>query len=219
MGVSRFTPIASAECRSFNMRWLVCAGSFIAFWHKREQISSRVFPCGALAPISPSEHFDGSTRRPKDVLERPMISACCRKHACHCCVPIRLYHAGIQQAGLFIAEQSDRNVRNVAAWRVDLCHRIILTLHYGSGRSEQNWTVFRPLRWHNAAMGKTNDQQALAIPCPTCGSKAGEKCELSSGQPRKTPHRDRRLAAKDSERLMFQPATVPDRHGSGLKPI
>jgi len=40
-------------------------------------------------------------------------------------------------------------------------------------------------------------QQALAVQCPTCGAKPEEKCELSSGQPRTDPHRDRRLIAKD----------------------
>jgi hypothetical protein len=40
-------------------------------------------------------------------------------------------------------------------------------------------------------------KQVLAVPCPTCGAKPGEKCELSAGQPRTDPHRDRRLIAKD----------------------
>jgi len=34
---------------------------------------------------------------------------------------------------------------------------------------------------------------ALAVRCPTCGAKPGEKCELSTGLPRTEPHRDRRL--------------------------
>ncbi|MFY9741189.1 MAG: hypothetical protein WA252_18690 [Candidatus Sulfotelmatobacter sp.] len=42
---------------------------------------------------------------------------------------------------------------------------------------------------------KVKKKQALAIRCPTCGAKAGEKCELSTGLPRTEPHRDRRLAA------------------------
>jgi len=37
----------------------------------------------------------------------------------------------------------------------------------------------------------------LAISCPTCGAGPGEKCQLTSGQPRTEPHRDRRLLAKD----------------------
>jgi len=42
-------------------------------------------------------------------------------------------------------------------------------------------------------------QQVLAIPCPTCGAAPGEKCELSTGQPRTDSHRDRRVIAKDSQ--------------------
>ena len=38
---------------------------------------------------------------------------------------------------------------------------------------------------------RRSPKQTFAIRCPTCGAKAGEKCELSSGQPRHTPHRDR----------------------------
>jgi hypothetical protein len=40
-------------------------------------------------------------------------------------------------------------------------------------------------------------EQIQAVPCPTCGAEPGEKCELHSGQPRTSPHRDRRLAAED----------------------
>jgi hypothetical protein len=40
-------------------------------------------------------------------------------------------------------------------------------------------------------------KQILALPCPTCGAAPGEKCELSTGQPRTEPHRDRRLIAAD----------------------
>jgi len=36
-------------------------------------------------------------------------------------------------------------------------------------------------------------KQVLAVRCPTCGAKPREKCELSTGQPRTEPHRDRRL--------------------------
>jgi len=36
-------------------------------------------------------------------------------------------------------------------------------------------------------------KQILAIRCPTCGAKAGEKC----GQPRTNPHRDRKYIAAD----------------------
>src|SRR5438876_11370452 len=39
-----------------------------------------------------------------------------------------------------------------------------------------------------------------SVPCPTCGAAAGEECELSTGQPRTTPHRDRRLNAADKDK-------------------
>jgi hypothetical protein len=42
-------------------------------------------------------------------------------------------------------------------------------------------------------------KQALTVRCPTCGAGPGEKCELTSGQLRTDPHRDRRLIAKDQE--------------------
>jgi hypothetical protein len=37
----------------------------------------------------------------------------------------------------------------------------------------------------------------LTIRCPTCGAKAGEKCELASGQSQTNPHFERRVLAKD----------------------
>jgi hypothetical protein len=43
---------------------------------------------------------------------------------------------------------------------------------------------------------KKNAKQILSTRCPTCGSKPGQACELNTGQPRNTPHRDRRLAAQ-----------------------
>jgi len=49
---------------------------------------------------------------------------------------------------------------------------------------------------HGVAM-KIKPKQGLAIRCPTCGAKPGEKCELSTGLPRTEPHRDRGLAASD----------------------
>lgn len=50
---------------------------------------------------------------------------------------------------------------------------------------------------HYVAM-KVTEKQAIAVRCPTCGAKPGEKCELSTGQPRTEPHRDRRLAASEN---------------------
>lgn|GEM_PF-7096865 len=46
---------------------------------------------------------------------------------------------------------------------------------------------------HDEAM-KYDPNIVLSVPCPTCGAKSGEKCELSTGLPRTEPHRDRRLA-------------------------
>jgi len=40
-------------------------------------------------------------------------------------------------------------------------------------------------------------KQVQAVRCPTCGAGQGEKCALSTGQPRTEPHRDRRLIAGD----------------------
>ena len=40
-------------------------------------------------------------------------------------------------------------------------------------------------------------KKVQAIRCATCGAGPGEKCELSTGQPRTEPHRDRRVIAKD----------------------
>jgi hypothetical protein len=54
------------------------------------------------------------------------------------------------------------------------------------------------LSWHNGAMKGSNAKEILEIACPTCGAKPGEQCELSTGQPRKTPHRDRRVTAKQT---------------------
>jgi hypothetical protein len=53
------------------------------------------------------------------------------------------------------------------------------------------------LKTHYAFM-KITEKQALSARCPTCGAKPGEKCELSTGQPRTEPHRDRRLAASEN---------------------
>jgi hypothetical protein len=60
---------------------------------------------------------------------------------------------------------------------------------------------------------KVTQKEALAVRCPTCGAKPGEKCELSTGLPRTDPHRDRRLAVLENEscRVFKQPLkTKPD---------
>jgi len=43
-------------------------------------------------------------------------------------------------------------------------------------------------------------KQVLAVQCPTCGAAPGEKCELSIGQPRTSPHRDRSQRIDPSKR-------------------
>ena len=44
------------------------------------------------------------------------------------------------------------------------------------------------------------EKLSLGVPCPTCGAAPGQKCELNTGYPRTTPHRDRRLDAADKEK-------------------
>jgi hypothetical protein len=56
---------------------------------------------------------------------------------------------------------------------------------------------------------KYSSEQILGIACPTCGAKAGEKCELNTGRPRTSAHRNRRLAAEDLEDSVEQ-GTRPD---------
>jgi hypothetical protein len=51
-----------------------------------------------------------------------------------------------------------------------------------------NWRT----KLHYAEM-TAKEKRILAVRCPTCGAKVGEKCELGTGQPRTEPHRDRRL--------------------------
>ncbi len=49
---------------------------------------------------------------------------------------------------------------------------------------------------------KVTEKEVLAVGCPTCGAKVGEKCQLGAGIPRIKPHRDRRLAASESVRIV-----------------
>jgi hypothetical protein len=56
----------------------------------------------------------------------------------------------------------------------------------------QNGTSYCRVTLHYLSMQATK-KEALAIRCPTCGAKPGEKCELGTGQPRTEPHRARRL--------------------------
>jgi hypothetical protein len=54
-----------------------------------------------------------------------------------------------------------------------------------------------PISCHKLKSKKPTLKQVQAVRCPTCGAGPGEKCELSTGQPRTEPHRDRRLIAAD----------------------
>ena len=65
-----------------------------------------------------------------------------------------------------------------------------------SERGGQNRPSFCRGITHQVAM-KITAKQALAVRCPTCGAEPGKKCELSTGQPRTNPHRDRRWVASD----------------------
>jgi hypothetical protein len=50
---------------------------------------------------------------------------------------------------------------------------------------------------HHAEMKRKEltREQALASPCPTCGARIGQRCELNTGLPRANPHRDRLFRA------------------------
>jgi hypothetical protein len=50
---------------------------------------------------------------------------------------------------------------------------------------------------------KSAPKQVFAVRCPTCGAAPGEKCELSTGQLRTSPHSDRRwIAAEKRDSLL-----------------
>jgi hypothetical protein len=53
------------------------------------------------------------------------------------------------------------------------------------------------MNWEVLMTKELDPKQILAVPCLTCGAIAGQKCELSTGQPRMTPHRERIWVAKD----------------------
>jgi hypothetical protein len=76
------------------------------------------------------------------------------------------------------------------------CVEIEKTRETGLG---QNRTAWRRATAHGVAM-KTEQKQALVVGCPTCGAKPREKCQLSTGQPRAEPHRDRRLAVSEKQK-------------------
>ena len=75
--------------------------------------------------------------------------------------------------------------------------------HYVEGGNEILYKIeqlFCPADWDNKSLmssTKLTSKQMLAIACPTCDAQPGQKCELGTGEPRHTPHRDRRLVAGD----------------------
>ena len=60
-------------------------------------------------------------------------------------------------------------------------------------KSEQNYG------YDTATIGKMKiaPRQTLAVPCPVCIAKVGQKCELETGEQRNTFHRYREWVAKD----------------------
>lgn len=55
------------------------------------------------------------------------------------------------------------------------------------------WGIIFPMK-------KESLRSVRSVPCPMCGAAKGERCELTTGQPRTDPHRDRRVIAKDNEK-------------------
>jgi hypothetical protein len=60
----------------------------------------------------------------------------------------------------------------------------------------------------SAAMKKLSPKQVLAVRCPTCSAKPGEKCQLATGLPRINPHRDRRVIAKELHSRLLPGGTM-----------
>ena len=57
-------------------------------------------------------------------------------------------------------------------------------------------------------MADMTPKRLLAVPCPTCGVAAGERCVLHSGQLRNDPHLDRKLCAIEALESKRTPATA-----------
>ena len=58
--------------------------------------------------------------------------------------------------------------------------------------ASRNWSKLTTLLYVEVCVTKElRPKQILAVRCPSCGAAPGEKCELSTGQPRTSPHRDR----------------------------
>jgi hypothetical protein len=64
-------------------------------------------------------------------------------------------------------------------------------------RIDQSWSPV--LRHYRITMkSPLTLEQVLVVRCPACGAEQGKMCELTTGQPRIEPHRDRQDIAKDS---------------------
>ena len=92
----------------------------------------------------------------------------------------------------FLKRESDRLLQEVRLTSPSLLLKLRCAMVY---RRFNDAGAMLPL----SAMKKDDPspRRVLAISCPTCGAAPGEKCQLTSGQPRTEPHRDRRLLAKD----------------------
>jgi DNA gyrase inhibitor GyrI len=66
-----------------------------------------------------------------------------------------------------------------------------------TGRTDRSYPSEIALLSTTMKAKKPTIKQVQGVRCPTCGAGPGEKCELSTGQPRTEPHRDRRLIATD----------------------
>jgi len=85
----------------------------------------------------------------------------------------------------------------------------LLRRHYLGHTPLNEWKVIAITGqdWPSLCMGsghylspmkkELSQKQILAVRCPTCGAAPGEKCTLSTGQPRTGPHLDRRLIAAE----------------------
>src|SRR5207248_2650830 len=69
-------------------------------WQIRSQVSSRVFPCGLLAPILHPLLLVGSSLHSEVLSKRQTLSASCRERACRCCILIHRYQINIEKPGL-----------------------------------------------------------------------------------------------------------------------
>ena len=63
---------------------------------------------------------------------------------------------------------------------------------------------------------KVTLKQVHLVSCPSCGVGPGEKCELTMGQARTEPHRDRRLAAAEVNAAPAKPDDQLTNHSAAM---